>query len=185
MLRDGGKNRPVWLQLQGVSAPPAFRKDTQQIPWKLYLVLLILQFSPPERRERQKEREKERERKREGEREITTLQFPLSVKPTKEMSGLRNLHHPIISLAVFLLYTCISCEHRHTPADIFFFLHLLMEQVMLSTCKKKQKKNSQGRDRQLDVLYGTGEECQILRPKLSGSKLLSPKLLSSGLVGPN
>lgn len=56
---------------------------------------------------------------------------------------------------------------------------------MLSTCKKLIIINSQGRDRQPDVLYGTGEECQILRPKLSGSKVLSPKLLSSGLVGTN
>lgn len=47
----------------------ALRKDTQRLPWKLYLVLLILQFSPPERRERQ--RKKEREKEQDIEKEIT------------------------------------------------------------------------------------------------------------------
>ena len=44
----------------------ALRKDTQRLPWKLYLVLLILQFSPPERRERQRKRERARYRERDN-----------------------------------------------------------------------------------------------------------------------
>lgn len=44
------------------------RKDTQRLPWKLFLLLLILQFSPPESRERGRERQIDREKERERER---------------------------------------------------------------------------------------------------------------------
>lgn len=86
------------------------------------------------REEREKESEGERERKRERVREITTLQFPLSVKPTKEMSGFPSNY---LTCCLSFVYLHFMWTLPHTRR-YFQFLYACWWNKWSSVPKKKQ-----------------------------------------------
>lgn len=121
-LREEGEE--VSQLLRTVLVPPALRKDTQWLPRQLHLALLILQFSPQERRGPERDERKLAER----ERERTRLPFSVSIERTEGMSHLtktvtrlreltylweRNQAHTHIGC----LFSFLFCSCGNGPVD--------------------------------------------------------------------
>lgn len=107
---------------------PALRKDTQRLPWKLYLVVLILQFSPPERSGREREQH---------------LHFHCQSNSLEECHISETFSIQLSHSLSFFLHALF--EHPCMPADIFpVSLRLLMDQVTLSpTIKQLNSENTE------------------------------------------
>ena len=110
-LREEGEE--VSQLLRTVLVPPALRKDTQWLPRQLHLAVLILQFSPQERRRPERDERKLAERERERKR----LPFSVSIERTEGMSHLTKTVTHLRALT-YLWEHNQAHTHTHTHTHV-------------------------------------------------------------------
>ena len=115
-LREEGEE--VSQLLRTVLVPPALRKDTQWLPRQLHLALLILQFSPQERRGPERGERKLAEREWERKR----LPFSVPIEHTEGMSQLTKKRYTSESTDLFVSVCGSTTKHTHTHIGWLFSL---------------------------------------------------------------